>query len=111
MAVLTKAAFLSKWSTLFADNSIRSISEQDMRDFREDIADSFINSSDSSAVYFGGEWSFPGGNFPTSINSGTIYIAATDHGSLGDPDYVSTGTWFISLVNGANSYAQYSYKL
>jgi hypothetical protein len=41
MAVLTIAAFLSKYNTIFADNSTRNISEEDLRDFRQDIADSF----------------------------------------------------------------------
>jgi hypothetical protein len=41
MAVLTIAAFLSKYNLIFADNTTRAISEQDMRDFRQDIADSF----------------------------------------------------------------------
>lgn len=46
MAILTKAAFLSKWASLFADNSTRDISETDLRDFRQDIADSFLNRTD-----------------------------------------------------------------
>jgi hypothetical protein len=41
MAVLTTAAFLSKWNSRFADNSTREISEGDMREFAEDIKDSF----------------------------------------------------------------------
>lgn len=41
MAVLTTAAFISKWEAIFADNSSRAISEEDMRDFKDDIADSF----------------------------------------------------------------------
>lgn len=50
MAVLTNAAFLSKWSSLFADNSTRDISEQDLRDFRQDIADSFLNITDGGTI-------------------------------------------------------------
>lgn len=50
MAALTKAAFLSKYLTIFADNISRAISEEDLRDFRQDIADSFVNISDASAV-------------------------------------------------------------
>jgi hypothetical protein len=50
MAVLTNAAFLSKWSTLFADNATRDISELDMRDFRQDISDSFLNKTDGGTV-------------------------------------------------------------
>lgn len=48
MTQLSKAAFLSKWLTLFADNTTRDISEQDMRDFRQDIADSFWNQVDDA---------------------------------------------------------------
>lgn len=47
MAQLTKAAFLSKWAALFADNSTRDISEEDLRDFREDISDSFLSLEDN----------------------------------------------------------------
>jgi hypothetical protein len=46
MATLTTAAFLSKWATYFADNTSREISEEDMRDFRQDISDSFLNLTD-----------------------------------------------------------------
>lgn len=48
MAQLTLDAFLSKWAGLFADNATRDISEEDMRDFREDIADSFLNTLDQA---------------------------------------------------------------
>lgn len=40
---LTVSAFLSKWFSRFADNSSREISEEDLREFREDVADSFLN--------------------------------------------------------------------
>lgn len=43
MAVLTTAAFLSKWNSRFADNTTRDISEGDMREFAEDIKDSFTS--------------------------------------------------------------------
>lgn len=43
MAVLTPASFLSKWNSRFADNSTRDISEGDMREFGEDIKDSFFS--------------------------------------------------------------------
>lgn len=43
MSVLTAAAFLSKWTARFADNTTRDISEADMREFVEDIKDSFSN--------------------------------------------------------------------
>src|SRR5690606_22212954 len=48
MTQLSKAAFLAKWLTLFADNTSREISEKDMRDFRQDIADSFWNQVDDA---------------------------------------------------------------
>lgn len=47
MAQLTKVAFLSKYASLFADNSTRQISEEDLRDFREDISDSFLTIDDN----------------------------------------------------------------
>lgn len=43
MAKLTNIAFLSKWLAIFADNTDREISEEDMRDFRQDVSDSFLN--------------------------------------------------------------------
>lgn len=47
MAVLSKTAFLTKWASLFADNTTGEISEQDIRDFRQDISDSFLSISDN----------------------------------------------------------------
>ena len=41
MAVLTVAAFLSKWEVLFASTGNRTITGAKMRDFKKDIADSF----------------------------------------------------------------------
>lgn len=41
MAQLTVAAFLSKWASLFPSTGNRSITAERMRDFRQDIADSF----------------------------------------------------------------------
>lgn len=41
MAVLTVAAFLSKWEALFPTTGNREITASRMRDFRQDIADSF----------------------------------------------------------------------
>lgn len=48
MAVRTKAAFLSQYNTVFADNTTREISEADLRDFRLDINDSFLNITDQA---------------------------------------------------------------
>jgi hypothetical protein len=50
MAKLTKSAFLSKYASIFADNSTREISEEDLRDFRLDIADSFLNIADAKSI-------------------------------------------------------------
>lgn len=50
MAVLTAAAFLSKWNARFADNTTREISEEDMREFVEDIKDSFQNITGATTV-------------------------------------------------------------
>lgn len=47
MAKLTGSSFLSKWNTLFATNGSRNISATNMRDFRQDISDSFSNLSDN----------------------------------------------------------------
>lgn len=47
MTALSKAAFLSKWQTRFADNTSRAIDEQDLREFTEDIKDSSLFTSDS----------------------------------------------------------------
>lgn len=48
MSNLSKSAFLSKWNSLFADNSTRDITEEDLRDFTTDIKDSFLNILDQS---------------------------------------------------------------
>lgn len=50
MAVLTAAAFFSKYSSIFADNATRNISEEDMRDFAEDIKDSFQSIAGATAI-------------------------------------------------------------
>jgi len=110
MANLTKAAFKSKYAGIFADNSTRQISEADMRDFKDDIADSFLNDSDVTAVSWGGSWSFPGDEFPNPIKEGTLYVATGNHGELGDPDYVQEGTWFVSIIPNATEYSDFSFK-
>lgn len=48
MAQLSKSSFLTKWAELFADNTTGDISEQDMRDFRQDISDSFFSIEDNA---------------------------------------------------------------
>jgi hypothetical protein len=52
-------------------------------------------------------WAFPGDAFPTSAN--VLYIATADHGTIGDPDYVPTGTWFIA-TSTPSGYADFNYK-
>src|SRR5690606_20081384 len=70
MAQLSKSAFLSKWNSLFADNSTRAISEEDLRDFRQDIADSFLSGLDD--VYKGYLATAAGTNTYTSTASPAI---------------------------------------
>lgn len=41
MATLTYAAFVAKYETYFADNTSQAIRESRMREFKDDIADSF----------------------------------------------------------------------
>ncbi len=110
MAQLSKSAFLSKYAGIFADNTMRAISEGDMRDFRADIADSFLLYVESTPLIWGGLWGFPGGALPTAAKAGTLYIASADYGLLGDAVYVASGTWFASIVDGANTFSQYSFK-
>lgn len=49
MANLGISAFLSKWATKFATNGVGSITGTFMRDFRQDISDSFVNNVDGVA--------------------------------------------------------------
>lgn len=52
MAILTEAGFISKWVSRFADNSTREISESDIREFAEDIKDSFFCIEDDAYASF-----------------------------------------------------------
>jgi hypothetical protein len=45
---LSYVDFLAKWAALFPDNTTELISAEDMRDFRQDIADSFMNFFDGA---------------------------------------------------------------
>jgi hypothetical protein len=74
MAVLTNAAFLSTYSSIFADNATREISELDMRNFRQDIADSFLNKTDGGTV------------------SGTLIVGSTKYNVSAIRQIVNTGT-------------------
>jgi hypothetical protein len=61
MAVLSKQEFTDKWGSKFAENTIQDITEAVLREFRQDIADSFADVSalraptapdyDASAIY------------------------------------------------------------
>lgn len=53
-------------------------------------------------------WAFPGGLFPDSAN--VLYIATADHGSIGDPDYVPSGTWFVANTSSPSGYSDFNYK-
>lgn len=61
---------------------------------------------------FGGLHTFAssGNNFPTSDIAGKLYIAADDHGNPGDPDYVSSNSWMVSKIAGANEFSEYYIK-
>src|SRR5690554_1049690 len=48
MTKLSASAFIAKYTTIFADNGNREISAEDMRTFRQDIADSFWNQEDDA---------------------------------------------------------------
>lgn len=63
MATLSKAAFLVKWADVlgtFADNTTRQISEGNLREFSEDIADSLFGVTQAGSVTFAtidiGDW-------------------------------------------------------
>lgn len=75
MAQLSKSAFLSKWASLFADNSTRNISELDLRDFRQDISDSFLSGVDD--VYKGYLATAAGTNTYTATASPAITAYAS----------------------------------
>lgn len=71
----------------------------------EDIADLIGNPS------FGGAHTFTGaGTFPTASIAGKLYIATNDHGVPGDADYVSSGSWMLSKIAGANEFSEYYIK-
>lgn len=45
MSALSKSDFLTKWALLFADNEMQNINELRLRNFRQDIADSFVSTT------------------------------------------------------------------
>lgn len=91
--------------TIFADNTTQQISEADMRDFGEAIADSFGNILSLGTVSFA-LWN--GVAFPTPTAT-TIYVVTADHGTLGDPDYVPANAWMIGPA-GATVFADFYIK-
>lgn len=50
MTQLSKTAFINKYTGIFADNGIRAISEADIREFKDDIADSFQTITGATAI-------------------------------------------------------------
>lgn len=111
MAALSTVAFLAKWASLFADNGSRDISEEDVRDFRQDVADSFLNSVDRNVA----NALVDCGNYDASTNlwpdTGTAIGSASDTtikrgdffyisvaGTLGG-NFVDVGTEIRAKVN------------
>lgn len=91
MAVLTKASFDSKWTAKFADNATRDITEEFMREFKQDISDSTLFIRD---IYF------PGVAIATGTNS---YVSTLSFGSS-LPGYGSTTgamVIFVLFQNGS----------
>ena len=65
----------------------------------------------ASAMLFGGVWNWTGSAFPVAAKKGTLYIAGSGFGGPGDPVFVPTGKWFISLIDNATTYAHYSINI
>jgi hypothetical protein len=86
MAQLNGANFLSKWATLFADNTAGEISALDMRDFRQDLVDSFPNLLDDAYETF------------VVTAAGTNTYTATLSPAI--TAYASTHRYFIKFTNG-----------
>ncbi len=51
-----------------------------------------------------------GGLLPVAAKAGTLYIAEDDYNSAGG-DWIPAGSWFISKVDGASLFSEYSIKL
>lgn len=73
MAQLNGTDFLAKWATLFADNTTGDISAEDMRDFRQDITDSFLNSVTPVTIGTAAGTAIT----PSNVNSGKSSTSAT----------------------------------
>lgn len=67
----------------------------------------------SGGLKWGGLWTFAsnGGAFPAATLAGTLYISTDDHGSIGDADYAPANTWFVSKIDGADVYSEYSVNI
>jgi hypothetical protein len=109
MSALSKTAFLSKWAGLFADNTSRDISEEDIRDFRQDIADSFLNIVDrvvTNTVVLMSSYNASTNLFPAAgtgsasdgaIKKGDLYPIGTG-GTLGGDTY-AVGDLVLALTD------------
>lgn len=78
MTKLSKSAFLSKYATIFADNTTRNISEGDMREFVQDVADSFLVDTEVPAEF----WPLSGlaaltGNVEIDLGSNKLTVGGT----------------------------------
>ena len=51
-----------------------------------------------------------GGLLPVAAKAGTLYIAEDDYNSSGG-EWIPAGSWFISKVDGASLFSEYSIKL
>lgn len=96
MAQLSKSAFLAKWLTIFADNVTRDISEEDMRDFRQDIADSFWNKDDDALTSVQtAQADTSGATITLDFDSGSDYVF------VGSASFATAKT--IALDNDTNA--------
>lgn len=91
MTQLSKVAFLSKWAGQFADNAVRLISEADMRDFRQDIADSFFGIIDDA-------YTKP---FPVIVTSGTNSYGGTASPAISA--YLNNQEFLVKITNASSS--------
>lgn len=87
MANLTIPSFLSKWNALFADNSDREISEQDLRDFTQDLMDSCMM-----------------GTTHLGYSTGVLYVFCGNADLSGDAFPTIGGTGFEGAIKKGNSF-------
>lgn len=98
MAQLSKSAFISKWTPIFADNTSGDITEQDLRDFMTDIKDSFV-AEDELADQIAADTTVNGKYDASNPNS---YITALEVDDLFVINKVLTGVGSLSgsIANG-----------